>query len=251
MKYVVLSFDDGKKDFFTNTLPILKKHGIPAVLNVVSNFANRSESEGIFVTWEEIRICKDSGVEIANHSANHSNEREQIIHGKEEICAHLGCSGAIGFASPNSALYKGNLPLYQDLIDSNCIKYIRSGNQVKRDGKLHILLYLLYKFTKSKKVFFWYNKRNFLPLNSGLPTILPSITSSSDNSLEHIIYCIEKMPDHSAAIINFHCILKSVNEGVDVGKWFNDTDEFDQLCAYLSKKEGLSVITNEELLELI
>ena len=113
------------------------------------------------------------------------------------------------------------------------------------------MLYLLYKFTKSKKVFFWYNKRNFLPLNSGLPTILPSITSSSDNSLEHIIYCIEKMPDHSAAIINFHCILKSVNEGVDVGKWFNDTDEFDQLCAYLSKKEGLSVITNEELLELI
>ena len=251
MKYIVLSFDDGKKDFFTNTLPILKKHGIPAVLNVVSNFANNPRHEGVFVTWDEIKICKDSGVEIANHSANHSNETDQIILGKEQICSHLGFSDAIGFASPYSTICKDNLHIYQPLIDSGCIKYIRSGNKVKRDGKFHIVLYVVYKCTKNKKIFLWYNRRNFIKLNDSLPAVFPSITSNNENSLRHIIYCIEKMPDNSAVIINFHCIVKSPDEGVDIGKWYNDTDEFEQFCSYLSQNNNISVITNNELSELI
>lgn len=38
MKYITLSFDDGRKDFFTNALPVLKKYNLPATLNVITDF---------------------------------------------------------------------------------------------------------------------------------------------------------------------------------------------------------------------
>ena len=34
MKYVVFSFDDGRKDFYTNALPILRKYNLLATVNV-------------------------------------------------------------------------------------------------------------------------------------------------------------------------------------------------------------------------
>lgn len=36
-KQLILTFDDGYKDFYLNALPILEKHKIPAILNVVVN----------------------------------------------------------------------------------------------------------------------------------------------------------------------------------------------------------------------
>ena len=42
MRYVILSFDDGRRDFFTNALPVLRKYQLKATLNVVSDFVGHA-----------------------------------------------------------------------------------------------------------------------------------------------------------------------------------------------------------------
>ncbi len=68
MKYIVLSFDDGRKDFYTYALPILKKYKLKAVLNVISNFVENDDDHSrnqMNVSWSDLEVCMKSGIEIA------------------------------------------------------------------------------------------------------------------------------------------------------------------------------------------
>ncbi len=249
MKYVVLSFDDGDKSFYTRALDTLKKYKLTAVLNVISDYANMNKLE--YLSWEEIKECFKLGIEIANHSALHNNEIEDIIRGAKEIRTYLNVAEPIGFASPHSGVYKKNFDKYKCLLENKDVQYIRSGNCVKRDGIFHTFLYLFYKYTKSKKVFRWYNKRNIINLNKKIDTFFTSITCNIDNTIEQVIYTIKKMPKDTACIIMFHQIYKENDKGFKKEKWSNTLEDFETLCKYLSKSEDVSVITNSELLKMI
>ena len=249
MKYVVLSFDDGRKDFYTNAFKILKKHHLPAVLNIISDYTKTNETE--YVSWDEVKECSDCGIEIANHSAEHNNELESIVRGAKDIQKNLSTSEKIGFASPNSGVCRKNFDIYKNLLTSEHTAYVRSGNQLKRDGYFYAFLYLVYKYTASSKIFFWYNRRNIINLHKKSDDIFPSITCNYDNTVRQIIYFIEKMPDNSAGIIMLHRILEKGEDDYKKDKWSNTAEDFDLLCNYLAKNENVSVITHKELCELI
>lgn len=69
-KYVILSFDDGFRDFYTDAYPILKKHNIPAINYVVFNFMGGQD----YMTKEMIReIANDGLIEIGSHTLNHAS----------------------------------------------------------------------------------------------------------------------------------------------------------------------------------
>lgn len=80
MKYIVLSFDDGRKDFYKNALPILKKYKLSATLNVVTDFLGKSglcdfaSANYECITEDEMVECAGCGIEIASHSSNHTND---------------------------------------------------------------------------------------------------------------------------------------------------------------------------------
>jgi len=253
MKYIVLSFDDGRKDFYTNAFPILKKYQLKATLNVVTGFLGRNDlpvfasANYACLSTDEMKECAVYGIEIANHSVNHTNDLEQIIRGTEFIYNHLKTEQEIGFASPSSEISKKNIDKYKVLIKSNKVLYIRSGNQIKRDGLYYAGLYILYRASKSKKLFNLYNKRNIICPNNELE-FYPSITCSADNTMDQIISFIQRIPDEHAAIIMFHSILNPFDLGWGKDKWYNSVSDFENLCDYLAKKKNnISVITNAEL----
>jgi peptidoglycan/xylan/chitin deacetylase (PgdA/CDA1 family) len=75
---VVVSFDDGLADFGANAWPILRHHGLPATLYVVSDRIGKEASWlGAFgppppmLTWDEVRALDAEGCEIGAHSATH------------------------------------------------------------------------------------------------------------------------------------------------------------------------------------
>jgi peptidoglycan/xylan/chitin deacetylase (PgdA/CDA1 family) len=73
-KHVVVTFDDGYRDFYTNALPILVELGIPATLYVVSGFTddqNRTVNRREFMSWSEIREAHRLGMTIGSHTVNH------------------------------------------------------------------------------------------------------------------------------------------------------------------------------------
>jgi len=65
--WVVLTFDGGNEDFYTNVYPLLKKYKMKATLFVVTSLIGDA-----FVTWDQLKEMKASGlVEIGSHSQNH------------------------------------------------------------------------------------------------------------------------------------------------------------------------------------
>ncbi len=68
-KSVVLTFDDGYKDFTTDALPILKEFSYPAILFVPTGLV---ENPG-YVNWNDIRDAAISQITIGNHTWSHQN----------------------------------------------------------------------------------------------------------------------------------------------------------------------------------
>lgn len=67
-KTLVLTFDDGYRDFYLNAYPVLKKYNVPAGLYVINQDIGRLGN----VTWEMIKqLDKEGLVEIGVHTVNH------------------------------------------------------------------------------------------------------------------------------------------------------------------------------------
>lgn len=101
-KTVVITFDDGYKDNFTNAAPILYKHNIPATFFITSGYINTNrifpwdEYNSIRhpnMNWDEVRELVRMGFDIGGHTVNHVNlgkvspeeARREIVGCKEQI----------------------------------------------------------------------------------------------------------------------------------------------------------------------
>lgn len=76
---VVITFDDGFRDFYTQAMPVLCQHSFTATMFVVSDFAGgRREYFGKneYMTWSEVREAHSQGFEIGSHTVSHP-----VLHG--------------------------------------------------------------------------------------------------------------------------------------------------------------------------
>lgn len=67
-KLVILSFDDGYMDFYTDAFPILKKEKVKAIAYIVPNLLNRPN---YMFTFQVKEIAKSPLIEIGSHTMNH------------------------------------------------------------------------------------------------------------------------------------------------------------------------------------
>jgi peptidoglycan/xylan/chitin deacetylase (PgdA/CDA1 family) len=112
---VVLTFDDGFADFFTEALPVLKHFNFTATLYVATAFVNstsrwlRREAEMTrqMVTWEQLIEISAQGIECGSHGHRHLQldtlpspvVQEEIILSKQLLEQRLGGSVS-SFAYP-------------------------------------------------------------------------------------------------------------------------------------------------------
>lgn len=74
----ILTFDDGNKSDIKLALPILKKNNLKAIFFIVPKFIGKKG----FMNWDEIKILRDSGMEIGSHSLTHPNFTKIDYHQK-------------------------------------------------------------------------------------------------------------------------------------------------------------------------
>lgn len=103
---VVITFDDGLADFYTDALPVLLQHGFAATLYITTGFVGgtsrwlqaEGESNRPMLTWAQIAEISASGVECGAHSHTHPQldilppvqARDEILRSKVELEQHLG-----------------------------------------------------------------------------------------------------------------------------------------------------------------
>jgi peptidoglycan/xylan/chitin deacetylase (PgdA/CDA1 family) len=113
---VILTFDDGFADFFTEALPTLHRCGFVATLYVATGFINSTsrwmqhDGEGtrLMLTWDQLIEVSRSGIEVGAHSHNHcqldilslTQAREEIVQSKKLLEYQLG-QDVLSFAYPH------------------------------------------------------------------------------------------------------------------------------------------------------
>jgi hypothetical protein len=100
-KRVVITFDDGYRDLFTDGLPILKQCGFTATIFLATDRIQDTPMrfEGVdYLTWQDVRELHKEGMNFGSHTVTHpdlrSMEPEQIDYelgySKEVIEQKLG-----------------------------------------------------------------------------------------------------------------------------------------------------------------
>ena len=73
-KTVVITFDDGFRDFYTNAFPVLREHRFTATVFLPTAFigsARHSFKEKECLTWNEVAELRQRGISFGSHTVNH------------------------------------------------------------------------------------------------------------------------------------------------------------------------------------
>ena len=94
-KSVVLTFDDGYEDFYTDAFPLIKKYHVKATIYIIYDFIGRPN----FMNAKELKEVADSGlVEVGSHTLDHAYLKKaklayatsQIVNSKKDLENLLG-----------------------------------------------------------------------------------------------------------------------------------------------------------------
>ena len=80
-KPVLITFDDGYADNFTNAYPIMQKYGFTGTIFVITDFV---ENNPRYLTWRQIKELHDHGFVIGSHTLSHvpltSLSEQEAVH---------------------------------------------------------------------------------------------------------------------------------------------------------------------------
>ena len=111
-KPIILTFDDGYADNFSEMLPILEAHNMKAVVYMIVNNIGRKD----YLTWNELKEMQRRGVEIGSHTSDHlplttlpENKRRDQVRLSKLLMEWNGINTVFSLSYPNGA-YDEELP---------------------------------------------------------------------------------------------------------------------------------------------
>ena len=104
---ILITFDDGYLDNFTNAYPIMKKYGFTATIFLVTNKIGHEEN---FMSWDQVRTMQQDGFVFGSHTVSHAAltklSREDVMleltNSRKELERQLGVKARY-FAYPTGA----------------------------------------------------------------------------------------------------------------------------------------------------
>jgi len=65
---VIITFDDGYENLYTNAYPVLKKYNIPAVMFIIVG----NHDQPTYLSKKQLKELADNGIDIGDHTLNHA-----------------------------------------------------------------------------------------------------------------------------------------------------------------------------------
>lgn len=89
-KPVLITFDDGYADNYTNAYPIMKKHGLTAIIFLITDVVGH---DAWYMNWEQVKEMQQAGFQFGSHTLSHMPLAEvspeeathQLVKSKEGI----------------------------------------------------------------------------------------------------------------------------------------------------------------------
>ncbi|MGH2343829.1 MAG: polysaccharide deacetylase family protein, partial [Chloroflexota bacterium] len=72
-KPIMLTFDDGYRDNYTDALPILKRFHDHGEFNIISAYVGTTLGVNSYMTWSQLRALVAAGMDIGSHTVDHQD----------------------------------------------------------------------------------------------------------------------------------------------------------------------------------
>ena len=164
-KPVLITFDDGYKDNYTNAFPIMKKYGMKGTIFVVTGFLGVYDN---YLTWDQAKEHLEAGFNIESHTYSHKSMTEasdeditkELVKSRQTIKEKLGIDSDF-MANPTGTynLHIAELVKEAGYKGAFTIKY----DNVSRDSNVYALERVPVFHTSETNKDFW-ERLQYIPL---------------------------------------------------------------------------------------
>lgn len=164
-KPVLITFDDGYKDNYTNAFPIMKKYGMKGTIFVVTGFLGVYDN---YLTWDQAKELLDAGFNIESHTYSHKSMTEasdeditkELVKSRQTIKEKLGIdSDFMAYPTGTYNLHIAELVKEAGYKGAFTIKY----DNVSRDSNVYALERVPVFHTSETNKDFW-ERLQYIPL---------------------------------------------------------------------------------------
>ena len=248
MKYVSLTFDDGRGDNYQFVFPTMKKYGLTGTLFCTTGYVDGTwekdktwYSAGEPLTVQEVIRLKEEGWEIGLHGDKHTTSVSDMQVANQKMKAWGIVQEKIGFSIPNSNVAKEDLDNFKAAYLGNAINYIRTGRRRSTRKITSKILFVLYTYLGMQWAYNRFNNINLNHIEQADKSNLYSVVVRCEDQSEMVQRFIEQMPDNAWVVLMFHSILPKEHELYKSDPWNWCVDDFEKLCEFLSGREDVVV----------
>ena len=164
-KPVLITFDDGYKDNYTNAFPIMKKYGMKGTIFVVTGFLGVYDN---YLTWDQAKELLEAGFNIESHTYSHKSMTEasdeditkELVKSRQTIKEKLGIdSDFMAYPTGTYNLHIAELVKEAGYKGAFTIKY----DNVSRDSNVYALERVPVFHTSETNKDFW-ERLQYIPL---------------------------------------------------------------------------------------
>ena len=164
-KPVLITFDDGYKDNYTNAFPIMKKYGMKGTIFVVTGFLGVYDN---YLTWDQAKELFEAGFNIESHTYSHKSMTEasdeditkELVKSRQTIKEKLGIdSDFMAYPTGTYNLHIAELVKEAGYKGAFTIKY----DNVSRDSNVYALERVPVFHTSETNKDFW-ERLQYIPL---------------------------------------------------------------------------------------
>ena len=245
MKYVTLSFDDGRKDNLSVASPILRKYDCKATVFCVTGFVDGTwthskdiwKSVGDHLTVDDIRQMSTQGWEIGLHGDTHITAPQDWETAVGKLKQWGLFSGKVSFSIPNSNYTRDDLNRIYESDLGNEIDCIRAGRRIRTKDPRNILLYGLYRVFRFQWAYNLFNKPSVNNVRDLARRDVRSVVIKRTDSPQMIERFIDSAADDSWIVFMLHSILPKSDSLYSADSWTWSDESFASLVDYLHDAE--------------
>lgn len=245
---VVLSFDDGRKDFYENVFPLLKKYFVKATLNVVTGYTDETiKSDYQTCNFNELKEMSDSKlVEIGLHGDAHLRHQtiEDLDSSLYKISKNFGELDAYSLALPFNQSPSLNIKKW---CTEKSIKVLRSG-MVPTKRSIFLIVSKIFgkkiNFEKKSKLII---KKNRNGTHSKKLKIFYSIPIENERNVDEYLNIFKYTKQSDVVIFMFHSIYTENDNNVHFKKGAWDVLKFERLISCLKNNLDVEIVFQKEL----